>query len=87
MADLAVKANARRIGVGTALMCAAEAWAREGGLPALSLDVSSTNERGDGTVTEPRLYQLIRQRSPVTEQTFEISFRDPDVQVYVFTFG
>jgi thiol-disulfide isomerase/thioredoxin len=46
-----------------------------------------TNERGDGTVTEPRLYQLIRQRSPITEQTFEISFRDPGVHVYVFTFG
>ena len=45
VADLAVEANARRIGVGTDLTCAAEAWARERGLPALSLDVWSTNER------------------------------------------
>ncbi|MGH2881435.1 MAG: GNAT family N-acetyltransferase [Solirubrobacteraceae bacterium] len=45
VADLAVAAEARRMGVGTALMKAGEAWARERGLPALSLDVWSTNER------------------------------------------
>jgi ribosomal protein S18 acetylase RimI-like enzyme len=45
VADLAVTAGARRVGVGTALMSAAEAWARERGLPAISLDVWSTNER------------------------------------------
>jgi ribosomal protein S18 acetylase RimI-like enzyme len=45
VADLAVTAEARRLGVGTALMKAGEAWARERGLPALSLDVWSTNER------------------------------------------
>lgn len=45
VADLAVIADARRMGVGTALMKAGEAWARDRGLPALSLDVWSTNER------------------------------------------
>ena len=45
VADLAVIADARRIGVGTALMEAGEAWARDHGLPALSLDVWSTNNR------------------------------------------
>jgi ribosomal protein S18 acetylase RimI-like enzyme len=45
VADLAVRASARRMGVGSAQMRAAEAWARELGLPALSLDVWSTNER------------------------------------------
>jgi ribosomal protein S18 acetylase RimI-like enzyme len=45
VADLAVTAEARRMGVGTALMRAGEEWARERGLPALSLDVWSTNER------------------------------------------
>jgi ribosomal protein S18 acetylase RimI-like enzyme len=45
VADLAVTKGARRIGVGTALMRAGEAWARERGLPAISLDVWSTNER------------------------------------------
>ena len=42
---------------------------------------------GHGTVTEQRLHQLIRQRGPVTEHTFEITFADPGAQVYVFTFG
>jgi len=46
-----------------------------------------TDEDGEGTVTEPRLYQLIRQRTPVSERTFEITFLDPGVEAYVFTFG
>jgi thiol-disulfide isomerase/thioredoxin len=45
------------------------------------------DERGEGTVTEPRLYQLIRQRGRVVERTFEIAFPDPGVHAYVFTFG
>ena len=46
-----------------------------------------TDEHGEGTVTEPRLYQLIRQRGQVSEHTFEITFLDPGVRAYVFTFG
>jgi len=46
-----------------------------------------TNEHGEGSVTGPRLYQLIRQRTAVAERTFEITFLDPDVHAYVFTFG
>jgi hypothetical protein len=42
---------------------------------------------GNGTVTEPRLHQLIRQPGPITERTFEITFIDPGIQAYVFTFG
>jgi thiol-disulfide isomerase/thioredoxin len=45
------------------------------------------DEHGEGVVTEPRLYQLARQPSPVTERTFEIEFLDPGVRAYVFTFG
>jgi thiol-disulfide isomerase/thioredoxin len=45
------------------------------------------DDQGNGTVTEPRLYQLIRQPGPVSERTFEISFLDPGIQAYVFTFG
>ncbi len=45
VADLSVIEEARRIGVGSALMKAGEAWARERGLPVLSLDVWATNER------------------------------------------
>jgi len=42
---------------------------------------------GNGTVTEPRLYQLIRQDGPVTDRTFEIAFLDPGAQAFAFTFG
>lgn len=42
---------------------------------------------GSGTVSEPRLYQLIRQRGRVAERTFEVTFLDPGVHAYVFTFG
>jgi len=45
------------------------------------------DEQGRGTVTEPRLYQLIRQPGPVADHTFEITLHDPGVQAYVFTFG
>ena len=45
------------------------------------------DDRGEGTVAEPRLYQLIRQPTPVAEHTFEITFHDPGVRAYVFTFG
>ena len=45
------------------------------------------DERGEGTVTEPRLYQLIRQSPPIAEHTFEIDFLEPGVHAYVFTFG
>jgi Thioredoxin like C-terminal domain len=43
--------------------------------------------KGHGTVGEQRLYQLIRQPGPVTERTFEITFLDPGVEAYAFTFG
>ena len=42
---------------------------------------------GAGTVAEPRMYQLVRQRGAVAERTFEITFLDPGVRAYVFTFG
>jgi len=45
------------------------------------------DDQGNGTVTQPRLYQLIRQPGPVTERTFEVTFLDPGVQAYAFTFG
>jgi thiol-disulfide isomerase/thioredoxin len=42
---------------------------------------------GNGTVDEPRLYQLVRQRRPVEDRTFAVAFEEPGVQAYVFTFG
>jgi hypothetical protein len=45
------------------------------------------DDQGNGTVTEQRLYQLIRQPKPIANRQFEITFLDPGVQVYAFTFG
>ncbi len=42
---------------------------------------------GSGTVTGQRLYQLVRQSGPVADRTFEITFLDPNVQAFAFTFG
>jgi thiol-disulfide isomerase/thioredoxin len=48
---------------------------------------TDVDEQGNGTVTEPRLHQLIRQPGRVTDRTFEITFLDPGAQAYSFTFG
>jgi thiol-disulfide isomerase/thioredoxin len=42
---------------------------------------------GTGEIREPRLYQLIRQKSPIMDRTFEIEFLDPGVHALDFTFG
>jgi len=42
---------------------------------------------GTGTVTEERLYQLVRQSGDVKDHTFSIEFLDPGVEAYSFTFG
>lgn len=48
---------------------------------------SDIDDRGQGTVTEPRLYQLIRQSGPIADRQFEIEFLDSGVEAYAFTFG
>jgi thiol-disulfide isomerase/thioredoxin len=45
------------------------------------------DEQGNGTVTEQRLYQLIRQPKPIADRQFEIEFLDSGVEVFAFTFG
>jgi thiol-disulfide isomerase/thioredoxin len=52
--------------------------------PAHGTDV---DDQGHGTLTDPRLYQLVRQPGPVAERTFEVTFLDPGVHAYAFTFG
>jgi hypothetical protein len=42
---------------------------------------------GNGTVTQTRLYQLVRQARDVRKRTFEVRFLDPGVEAFVFTFG
>jgi hypothetical protein len=45
------------------------------------------NAAGEGTVTEQRLYQLVRESGEIRDHTFEIEFLDPGVMAYAFTFG
>lgn len=43
--------------------------------------------QGNGTVTEQRMHQLIRQPKPIGDRQFEIEFLDLGVEVFSFTFG
>jgi hypothetical protein len=52
--------------------------------PAHGIDV---DEQGHGTVTAPRMYQLIRQPRPIADRQFEIEFLDAGVEAFAFTFG
>jgi thiol-disulfide isomerase/thioredoxin len=45
------------------------------------------DESGELAVAEPRMYQLVRQRGADAQHAFEITFLDPGVRAYVFTFG
>ena len=45
------------------------------------------DEAGNGVVREHRLYQLVRHDSGARERTFTITFLDPGVEAYAFTFG
>lgn len=42
---------------------------------------------GNGTVKEPRMYQLIRQVRPSDDRLFEIEFLDAGIEAFAFTFG
>jgi thiol-disulfide isomerase/thioredoxin len=48
---------------------------------------SDVDDQGSGTVTEPRMYQLIRKSGHIADQLFEIQFLDPGVAAFDFTFG
>jgi hypothetical protein len=43
--------------------------------------------RGNGTVTERRLDQLIRQLKPIGDRQFEIEVLDSGVEAFALTFG
>jgi thiol-disulfide isomerase/thioredoxin len=45
------------------------------------------DEDGHGAVSQQRLHQLIRQEGEIDDRTFEITFLDPGVEAYAFTFG
>jgi thiol-disulfide isomerase/thioredoxin len=48
---------------------------------------TDVDEQGKGTLSEQRLYQLIRQEKPITDRLFEIEFLESGVEAYCFTFG
>ena len=48
---------------------------------------SDVDEQGHGTVSDQRLYQLIRQLGHIADRQFEIEFLDAGVEAFVFTFG
>ena len=48
---------------------------------------TDVDEQGNGTLSEQRTYQLIRQRKPIADRLFEIEFLESGVEAYCFTFG
>ena len=58
----------------------------DGGPPGAAHGID-VDEQGNGTVSEQRLYQLIRQPKPIADRHFEIEFLDSGVEAYCFTFG
>jgi thiol-disulfide isomerase/thioredoxin len=58
----------------------------DGAEPATAHGVD-TDASGAGTVTQMRLYQLVRESGEVKDHTFEIEFLDPGVRAFSFTFG
>ncbi|HEX6741053.1 MAG TPA: cytochrome c biogenesis protein DipZ [Sphingomicrobium sp.] len=42
---------------------------------------------GSGMVKGQRLYQLVRQKGPIRDRTFTITFLDPGAEAFAFTFG
>src|SRR5262249_43085502 len=48
---------------------------------------TDVDSQGYGTVTEQRLYQLVRQPKGIEDREFQIEFLEPGVQALAFTFG
>jgi thiol-disulfide isomerase/thioredoxin len=57
------------------------------GQPPAAAHGIDVDDQGNGTVTDQRLYQLIRQPKPIADRQFEIEFLDPGVEAFAFTFG
>jgi thiol-disulfide isomerase/thioredoxin len=57
------------------------------GQPAVAARGLDVDVGGEGTTTEQRLYQLVRQPKPISDRQFEIEFLDSGVEAFAFTFG
>src|SRR5271169_1428677 len=58
----------------------------DGAVPGENCGIDTAPD-GSGEIREPRLYQLIRQKGPIVDRTFEIEFLDLGVHALDFTFG
>lgn len=45
------------------------------------------DEGGNGSIAEPRLYQLVRASRPIIDRQCEVEFLDAGVETFAFTFG
>jgi len=57
------------------------------GQPPVAAHGIDVDDQGNGTVSEQRLYQLIRQPKPIADRQFEIEFLDSGMETFAFTFG
>lgn len=48
---------------------------------------TDVDEQGYGTLSEQRMYQLIRQTIPISDREFTINFLDAGAEAFCFTFG
>jgi thiol-disulfide isomerase/thioredoxin len=60
---------------------------RVDGKPPEAAHGTNVDAQGEGTVSEQRTYQLIRQSGAIADRQFEIEFLSPGVEVFAFTFG
>ena len=58
----------------------------DGAAPGENLGVDTAPD-GSSKIRQPRLYQLIRQKGPIVDRTFEIEFLDLGAHAFDFTFG
>ena len=57
------------------------------GRPPAAAHGTDVDERGHGTLTKQRMYQLIRQPKPIGDRQFEIEFLESGAEAFAFTFG
>ena len=57
------------------------------GEPPRDASGSDVDDDGAGLVTEPRMYQLVRQPEPIADRLFTIEFLDRGAEAFAFTFG
>jgi thiol-disulfide isomerase/thioredoxin len=57
------------------------------GQPPAAARGQDVDEGGNGVVVEQRLYQLIRQSTPIVDRNMQIEFLDAGAETFAFTFG